>query len=385
MMSVPTDTIGASSPERPRRYTYTPLGTTNRQIRLLKIERASRINIESDKIPRVRCASKPPRLQGSSQPIRGSLQTFTVDAECPRYQALSYEWGLPSDKLDILVDGSLLQIWISLANFLYYFRASDLVDEYIWVDQICINQTDIPERNFQVSLMDEVYQRAFRVIAFLGSGSHTTSALQYLVEGLHRNIRFFWREKPETLKQCRYVYEASIWTRLWIQQEIFLAREVVLMAKDTTILASRFLNEFPRGQQPWVFGEFRRGFGKPTRYLDLLEGLKRFSQNKCQDPRDRVYGVLGMVEPASRIAVDYSLSTEQVFVSVLERMHTMHSTDRWPPLRVADMLRTLGEDMGLSLEIQRRCLSALPCSSLRKHTLRMIEYKPKDWSKRDAS
>ena len=41
-------------------------------------------------------------------------------------------------------------------------------DLLIWVDAICINQEDIPERNVQVTMMDRVYERAKAVFVWLG-------------------------------------------------------------------------------------------------------------------------------------------------------------------------------------------------------------------------
>ena len=37
-----------------------------------------------------------------------------------------------------------------------------------WIDTICINQDDIPERNAQVSIMSTIYMKADEVIAWLG-------------------------------------------------------------------------------------------------------------------------------------------------------------------------------------------------------------------------
>jgi hypothetical protein len=41
----------------------------------------------------------------------------------------------------------------------------------IWADSICINQTDLLERNHQVRLMGLIYERAHTVFIWLGLGS----------------------------------------------------------------------------------------------------------------------------------------------------------------------------------------------------------------------
>ncbi|KAK3364200.1 heterokaryon incompatibility, partial [Lasiosphaeria hispida] len=39
---------------------------------------------------------------------------------------------------------------------------------YLWVDAICINQSDIAEKNVHMPQMHLVYQRAARVVVWLG-------------------------------------------------------------------------------------------------------------------------------------------------------------------------------------------------------------------------
>ena len=41
-------------------------------------------------------------------------------------------------------------------------------DRYLWVDAICINQNDSAEKAFQVRNMLTIYEKAVRVIAWLG-------------------------------------------------------------------------------------------------------------------------------------------------------------------------------------------------------------------------
>ncbi|KAH7396120.1 heterokaryon incompatibility protein-domain-containing protein, partial [Pyrenochaeta sp. MPI-SDFR-AT-0127] len=41
----------------------------------------------------------------------------------------------------------------------------------LWVDAICINQTDNDERSKQVAIMGEIYNRAIKVFAWLGEAN----------------------------------------------------------------------------------------------------------------------------------------------------------------------------------------------------------------------
>ena len=45
-------------------------------------------------------------------------------------------------------------------------KAEEVVN--LWIDSICINQTDIPEKNIQVAMMGEIYNKADQVVIWLG-------------------------------------------------------------------------------------------------------------------------------------------------------------------------------------------------------------------------
>lgn len=54
---------------------------------------------------------------------------------------------------------------------------------YLWVDAICINQDDIPERNKQVLGTDDIYEAATGVLIWLGTHvEHTELASNRLIE-----------------------------------------------------------------------------------------------------------------------------------------------------------------------------------------------------------
>lgn len=64
-----------------------------------------------------------------------------------------------------------LQGTVNLVNFLYHHRrtlGNESGSGVLWVDAICINQNDVPERNKQVLLMRQVYEKAASTIVWLG-------------------------------------------------------------------------------------------------------------------------------------------------------------------------------------------------------------------------
>jgi hypothetical protein len=49
----------------------------------------------------------------------------------------------------------------------------------MWIDQLCINQEDTPERNDQVSIMGKIYRGAAQVIIWLDQSLPVAEELQY--------------------------------------------------------------------------------------------------------------------------------------------------------------------------------------------------------------
>ncbi len=46
------------------------------------------------------------------------------------------------------------------------------VDQWLWIDQICIQQSSITERNHQVLMMCDIYTNAESVIVLLRNGDN---------------------------------------------------------------------------------------------------------------------------------------------------------------------------------------------------------------------
>jgi hypothetical protein len=87
------------------------------------------------------------------------------------YEALSYVWGSEEKPKTIIIDGQSLCITQNLYTALVHLQDSGC-SRTIWVDAICINQTDEKEKERQIPLMVEIYSKASRVIVWLGEAEH---------------------------------------------------------------------------------------------------------------------------------------------------------------------------------------------------------------------
>ncbi|XXH05510.1 hypothetical protein Hte_011940 [Hypoxylon texense] len=151
-------------------YSY-PRSLTLRRIRLIKL------------LPPTRSAWPPFRLIPRVKLIEYDLDP--LEDPIPPFEALSYTWNTrPREKPSwpILVEtaaGDLqeLLIYKNLFLALQSLWNSQLTTLPIFADQICINQHDIPERNFHVALMGELYSRCARVIVWLGPATTRSDTL----------------------------------------------------------------------------------------------------------------------------------------------------------------------------------------------------------------
>jgi hypothetical protein len=75
----------------------------------------------------------------------------------PAYEALSYHWGDPNITLPITLDGKSFQVTKNLAEALQCLTVTD-ESRFLWVDAICINQTDDSEHSQQVRSMARIYE-----------------------------------------------------------------------------------------------------------------------------------------------------------------------------------------------------------------------------------
>ncbi|KAK2030007.1 HET-domain-containing protein, partial [Colletotrichum zoysiae] len=101
----------------------------------------------------------------SNDPISCHLfQAYLDDKETIiPYEALSYCWGSStSPRHSVMVNGRLLFITENLFEALKNLRQEG-EDRMIWVDALCIDQSNVQERGHQVTWMGKVYEYAERV------------------------------------------------------------------------------------------------------------------------------------------------------------------------------------------------------------------------------
>ena len=189
----------------------------------------------------------------SLQICLGRLETVALENK-PRYTALSYVWGDPSDRLPFVLDNHRLLINRNLATAL---QALQLDDEpfMLWIDALCINQNNLKEKSEQVLRMKEIYASASLVIVWLGAATPATDVAMdmfnaYYAKGpsLDLTARHTYRFRdeqrqelvedpkfknfiesdgiPSLLMVMQFLLVREWWYRAWVLQEFCVGQEV---------------------------------------------------------------------------------------------------------------------------------------------------------------
>ena len=154
--------------------------------------------------------------------IQGSFHCVSLEAP-PAYTALSYTWGDAIHPRRITVDSNTtIDVRKNLWEFLH--QQSSIISEpkLFWIDAICIDQSDIHERNHQVNLMKQIYIQACDVYIWLGvEDDNSNLAVDYILKKGRQRLRrrgsgyhAFWaREEGKALHE---LCERSYWRRMWM-------------------------------------------------------------------------------------------------------------------------------------------------------------------------
>jgi hypothetical protein len=259
------------------------------------------LNSHSIRLVRIRPA------QTSEDRIQCDIRTASVHDE---YTCLSYEWGDTENDRYILLDGKEIRTHQNLCNFLSSARQlPQLLSQWIWIDALCIDQSNLVERQHQVHQMGQIYAGAQEVISWLGDKKY---------------IADFLREVPTGRWTAENMWSFSFspyWGRAWITQEIILGRRLKIMAgqhilsfdqlpqvqsatSDTTIRYNRVLERIKS-----LRDRMQHSGGLGNALIPLLD---EFRWQQCSLHRDRAFSLLALCRESAGLRVDYG-SSDAVF------------------------------------------------------------------------
>lgn len=123
-----------------------------------------------------------------NEDIRASLVTTNL-LEGPPFEALSYVWGDLREHKCLWLNEQAVVITTGLFDAIHTLRSSTS-ERLIWVDAVCINQTDESEKAHQVGIMDQIYGTAINVTVYLGRPNKTSEkGMQFLQLFMDMNVK----------------------------------------------------------------------------------------------------------------------------------------------------------------------------------------------------
>jgi hypothetical protein len=227
-----------------------------------------------------------------------------------------------------------LEVTVNCHTALMYLRQPQKTRS-IWIDAICIDQSNLQERNQQVRIMGDIYAAASSVVTFLGESDRQSRLLfQYLT--LVDALRRFGISESNTpmpgssnITNLANLFRRPWFSRIWVIQEAYSAANLVFMcgAQFATLSAIRFclyngaMNTSVVYDHPlalrvaqnyqWIWMD-----GCSTSVQKLVIFLAGTGRCSASDPRDRVLALIPLVGPEShnlKEIVDYTKSTEEIF------------------------------------------------------------------------
>lgn len=148
-----------------------------------------------------------------TDPIRCFLKQERLNDRLD-FQALSYEWKQEYGCAEVHCNGFALKVTRNLVDALKSLRHRSK-NRHLWIDAICINQSNEQERSIQVRLMPEIYASAKSVIVWLGRSFHgVTEAFKMLPYLARVAIERRPTGKPDTMTmedyQLRFIHELPV-------------------------------------------------------------------------------------------------------------------------------------------------------------------------------
>lgn len=296
--------------------------------------------------------------------LRGTLESYPL-ADLPelQYNAISYACGDGTSRKAISLNSQETNIRLTLYDALSSILSTTRACRFsLWADEICINQNDKKEKTEQMRLMSEIYGQATIVIGWLGSPDDDSASAfdvlriystlgpnqsvagekkrDYLLlemmtkgcfegtEGLARFIGPF----GEPAQALSSLLQREWFHRLWIVQEVALARQLVIRCGSKELTGEEFFKgiqirgfeHYTDPSMPFLQAIYRNAYYLSLARQAVLSGTDlplahlahTFCRWKCTEAADQLNSLFGLAYRDNRsdaIITPSSTSSPAIF------------------------------------------------------------------------
>ncbi|CZS85854.1 unnamed protein product [Fusarium graminearum] len=286
-------------------------------------------------------------------------ESIQMHAALPAYETLSYTWGDQDSASTVAVQSinnlneepehlhqGFLTIGENLDEALRHLRYPHR-PRTMWIDALCINQSDVEERNHEVKRMGDIFRLATRVVAWIGPAYEGSTLALAMMRDISQHVVWessgackprpgcsdhSWHNFSIPLRLNKIVeiaianlFSRSWFRRLWVLQEIHLSSpsSVIQYGHETilwTDLQGTAMVLFSK-HDDGTAGRLRRHLWETSRICFYSKGIKlddllwKYHDLGCQLPHDRIYGLMNLAPKgwSNRIEPDYSLPILDVY------------------------------------------------------------------------
>lgn len=270
-----------------------------------------------------------------NEPIVCDLEVVSLRSQY-RYVVLSYCWGPLIFDCNLICRGKLFAITQGLDVALRRVRSQNELP--IWVDQVCVDQLNLEERNAQVQLMGEIYSKAEAVFIYLGEASPAVEkSLLVALQTTQFNSSASFAHATEVFP---YIYSREYLNRVWIKQEVAACKTRIGICGSTSfpwdhlyrqldsferaILARKSSSNahiYNQSAAIWMRGACRELLNLRTiclkhesKTLRLFDLVSMCRQSNASDDRDKIFALIGLATDAEQFPKpNYTLTATRVF------------------------------------------------------------------------
>lgn len=258
------------------------------------------------------------------------------------YHSLSYHWGPQGGECFVrILDGGeayRLPIGRNLDTALRQLRWED-EPRHLWVDSLCIDQSNMREKSSQIPLMNDIYNRAECVHVSLGEEAENSSeAMDFIIEcgDLDKFDSLVIDTSASTKWAALLALMRRPWfSRRWIIQEIAFARKaevhcgpkslpwedfahvLSMVAERPKELRKLFRESITHRNHPDYLGDigelgairladlsdnlFQKADDSVIKHFTLEELMASLTAFEASDPRDLLYALLWLASDAKPV------------------------------------------------------------------------------------
>lgn len=286
-------------------------------------------------------------------------------------QQLMHENGIVKtqrSQVPIKLNGRVIHVERNLESALRTLREIPEVQngKRVWIDSLCINQTDLSEKGHEVKRMGEIYSQADRVVSWIGHDENCAGQVLEMMDTIGGSVltaedclditKWFFA----FIESNMGIYVAKLlarpyWSRIWIVQEIAMGSEksITICGKRRfpTIHLLRFASRVLNAGAPGVFNRHLLIQDRSQNHSEsidvglLLSGLRKLSDtcalqknletmiseltpaatlwfrissgNYATNPKDLVYGMMNLLPSQITALIEPDYRPEHTFRDVM--------------------------------------------------------------------